>query len=85
MGRSDDGKVISYGSGKHHQVNVKSQSELDIGGRETCSSLWSWSKISINHDWPKELDADLLVGNGGGPQQQQSGAEGVGDAVTKQL
>ena len=34
---------------------------------------------------PEELDADLLVGDGGGPQQQQGGAEGVGDAVTKQL
>ena len=34
---------------------------------------------------PEELYADLLMGDGGGPQQQQGGAEGVGDAVTKQL
>ena len=27
------------------QVNVKSQSELDIGGRETC-----WSCFFIEHD-----------------------------------
>ena len=33
-GRSDDGQVVMW-SGEH-QVNVKSQSELEIGGRETC-------------------------------------------------
>ena len=33
----------------------------------------------------EELDADLLVGDGSGPQQQQGGAERMGDAVTKQL
>ena len=33
----------------------------------------------------EELDADLLVGDGRGPQQQQGGAEGMGDAITKQL
>ena len=35
-GRSYGGQVnISCMSGEH-QLNVKSQSELDIGGRETC-------------------------------------------------
>ena len=33
-GRSDDGQVVKW-SGER-QMNVKSQSELDIGGRETC-------------------------------------------------
>ena len=38
-GRSDDGQVVRW-SGEH-QVNVKSQSELDIGGHETCILLLS--------------------------------------------
>ena len=42
-GRSDDGQVVKW-SGER-QMNVKSQSELDIGGRETCFDL----------RWPKPL------------------------------
>ena len=30
--------MVRWTSGEH-QVNVKSQSELDIGGRETCEFL----------------------------------------------
>ena len=37
-GCSDDGQMMVRWSGEC-QVNVKSQSELDIGGRETCLSL----------------------------------------------
>ena len=37
-GRSDNGQVVRCTSGKH-QVNVKSQSELDIGGCETCNDV----------------------------------------------
>ena len=35
MGWSDDGQVVKWRS-VESQVKVKSQSELDIGGRETC-------------------------------------------------
>ena len=37
-GRSDDGQVVRWTSGAH-QVNLKSQSELDISGCET----WMWN------------------------------------------
>ena len=36
-GRSDDDQVVRWSV--EHQVNVKSQSELDVGGRETCQML----------------------------------------------
>ena len=32
------------------QVNVKSQSELDIGGRETCMFLMHFARISARDD-----------------------------------
>ena len=42
-GRSDDGQVVRWMSGAC-QVNVNSQSELDIGGRETCYFFTTYQK-----------------------------------------
>ena len=33
------------------QVNVKSQSELDIGGRETCRSYWDLFGVGPRGFW----------------------------------
>ena len=44
--RSDDGQVVRRMS-EEHQVNVKSQSELDIGGRKTCNGFVMRSDLGI--------------------------------------
>ena len=44
-GRSDGGQVVVRWSGED-QVNVKSQSELDIGGRETRIHFYLLSQFN---------------------------------------
>ena len=41
------------------QVNGSSQSELDIGGRETCSSLHLSPAISFLNFYSFELDSEV--------------------------
>ena len=58
---SDDGQVRFRRMSMECQMNVKSQSELDIVGRETCSNLESYPVHNQIHGLvPIELYALVL-------------------------
>ena len=63
MGRSNDGQVIRWTSGER-QVNVKSQSELNIGGRKTFVSLFQFANYFASISKLLKISKELLLSEG---------------------